>query len=175
LANQQIYPGVHPSRLQVFVGPEVREFSCESSPSKSIFITPTSLPRVLELAGPPPVVPDDGFVSFLQGFASQRRERDGDLGVNMCDMSTHSLRDLRSNLGSVVRTVAASGEEAIITDSGTEVAVIISMADYERLHEHADVADALRLRELRARSFTVISLAEMLDALDVDAGAFAAR
>jgi antitoxin YefM len=49
-------------------------------------------------------------------------------------MSTHSLSDLRSNLGSVVRTVASTGDEAIITDSGTEVAVIISMADYERLH-----------------------------------------
>lgn len=90
-------------------------------------------------------------------------------------MSTHSLRDLRNNLGSVVRAVAATGEEAIVTDSGTEVAVIVSMADYERLHEHADVADALRLRELRASSFRAMSLAEMLDALDVDAGAFASR
>jgi antitoxin YefM len=89
-------------------------------------------------------------------------------------MSTHSLRDLRSNLGSVVRSVAATGEEVIITDSGTEVAVIISMTDYERLHEHADVADALRLRDLRAK-FTVMTLAEMLDALDVDADAFATR
>ncbi|EUA22974.1 prevent-host-death family protein [Mycobacterium xenopi 4042] len=75
----------------------------------------------------------------------------------------------------MVRTVAATGEEAIITDSGTEVAVIISMADYERLHEHADVADALRLRELRARSFTVMSLAEMLNELNVDVDAFATR
>ena len=90
-------------------------------------------------------------------------------------MSTHSLRDLRSSLGSVVRTVAATGEEAIITDSGTEVAVIINMADYERLHEHADVADALRLRELRANSFQAMSLAKMLEALGVDADAFAAR
>jgi antitoxin YefM len=90
-------------------------------------------------------------------------------------MSTHSLRDLRSSLGSVVRTVAATGQEAIITDSGTEVAVIINMADYERLHEHADVADALRLRELRANSFQAMSLAEMLEALGVDADAFAAR
>jgi antitoxin YefM len=90
-------------------------------------------------------------------------------------MSTHSLRDLRSNLGSVVRTVAATGEEAIITDSGTEVAVVISMADYERLHEHADVADALRLRELRTSSFTAMSLGAMLDALGVDVDAFATR
>lgn len=78
-------------------------------------------------------------------------------------------------MGSIVRTVAATGEEVIITDSGTEVAVIISMTDYERLHEHADVADALRLRDLRAKSFAVMTLAEMLDALDVDADAFAAR
>jgi len=90
-------------------------------------------------------------------------------------MSAHSLKDLRSNLGTVVRTVAATGEEVIITYSGTEVAVIISMADYERLHEHVDVADALRLRDLRARSFTAMTLAEMLDALDVDAAAFAAQ
>jgi antitoxin YefM len=95
--------------------------------------------------------------------------------VTCVHMSTHSLRDLRSNLGSVVRTVAATGEEVIVTDSGTEVAVIISMTDYERLHEHADVADALRLRDLRSRSFTAMTLAEMLDALDVDADAFAAR
>ncbi|WP_280439939.1 type II toxin-antitoxin system Phd/YefM family antitoxin, partial [Nocardia cyriacigeorgica] len=59
-------------------------------------------------------------------------------------MSTHSLRDLRMQLGAIVRGVAATGEEAIITDSGSEVAVIISMADYERLHEHADLLDALR-------------------------------
>lgn len=90
-------------------------------------------------------------------------------------MSTYSLRDLRNNLGSVVRAVAATGEEAIVTDSGTEVAVIVSMADYERLHEHADIADALRLRELRAGSFRAMSLAEMLDALGVDAGVFASR
>jgi antitoxin YefM len=74
-----------------------------------------------------------------------------------------------------VRTVAATGEEVIVTDSGTEVAVIISMTDYERLHEHADVADALWLRDLRTRSFTAMTLAEMLDALDVDADAFVTR
>ena len=89
-------------------------------------------------------------------------------------MSTHSLRDLRGSLGSVVRTVAATGEEAIITDSGTEVAVIISLADYERLHEHADVADALRLRRIRDASFEVMSLPEMLDALGVPAETFIA-
>lgn len=90
-------------------------------------------------------------------------------------MSTHSLRDLRNSLGSVVRTVAATGEEAIITDSGTEVAVIINITDYERLHEHADVADALRLRQLRTTAFEKMSLSEMLEALGLDANAFASR
>ena len=90
-------------------------------------------------------------------------------------MSTHSLRDLRNSLGSVVRTVAATGEEAIISDSGTEVAVIISMADYERLHEHADVADELRIRQLRTAAFKTMSLSEMLDALGLDAETFASR
>ena len=93
----------------------------------------------------------------------------------MCNMSTLSLRDLRTQLGSAVRPVAATGEEIIVTDSGTEVAVIISMADYERLHEHADVADALQLRRLRAEPYAARSLPEMLEALGVDAEAFAAQ
>ncbi|MGO4615306.1 type II toxin-antitoxin system Phd/YefM family antitoxin [Nocardia sp. 2YAB30] len=83
-------------------------------------------------------------------------------------MSTHSLRDLRMQLGAIVREVAASGEEAIITDSGTEVGVIISMADYERLHEHADLVDALRLRDIRAEQYSTMSMSEMLDALGID-------
>jgi antitoxin YefM len=85
----------------------------------------------------------------------------------MLNMSTHSLRDLRANLGAVVREVAISGEEAIITDSGTEVAVIINLADYERLHEHADVVDSVRMRELRAGGFKSMSMAELLDKLGV--------
>lgn len=85
----------------------------------------------------------------------------------MFHMSTHSLRDLRAKLGSVVREVAYGGQEAIITDSGTEVAVIINMEDYERLHEHADVADALHLRETRASGFQPLSMAEMLEMLGV--------
>jgi antitoxin YefM len=89
-------------------------------------------------------------------------------------MSTYSLRDLRGNLGAVVRAVAATGEEAIITDSGTEVAVIVSLADYERLHEHADVVDALRLRDLRANPYRALPLADLLAELGVDAEAFAA-
>ncbi len=71
-------------------------------------------------------------------------------------------------LGAIVRGVAATGEEAIITDSGSEVAVIISMADYERLHEHADLLDALRLRDMRAADYTSMSMSEMLDRLGVD-------
>ncbi|WP_433196740.1 type II toxin-antitoxin system Phd/YefM family antitoxin [Nocardia sp. CA-107356] len=83
-------------------------------------------------------------------------------------MSTHSLRDLRMQLGAIVRGVAATGEEAIVTDSGSEVAVIISMADYERLHEHADLVDALRLRHLRGEPYETMTMSEMLDALGVD-------
>lgn len=82
-------------------------------------------------------------------------------------MSTHSLRDLRNNLGAVVREVAYTGHEAVITDSGREVAVIISLDDYERLHEHADVADSLRLRDIRATGFTAMSLDDMLTTLGV--------
>ncbi|MGI8648688.1 MAG: type II toxin-antitoxin system Phd/YefM family antitoxin [Acidimicrobiales bacterium] len=83
-------------------------------------------------------------------------------------MSTHNLRELRAGLGSVVREVAYTGQEAIITDSGTEVAVIINMADYERLHEHADVADAFYLRQARTSGFTSLSMAEMLQLLGVE-------
>jgi antitoxin YefM len=85
----------------------------------------------------------------------------------MLNMSTHSLRDLRSNLGHIVRAVALGGEEAIITDNGTEIAVVINMADYERLHEHADVADALRLREMRIHDYATMSMGDMLAALGV--------
>jgi prevent-host-death family protein len=84
-------------------------------------------------------------------------------------MSTVSLRDLRSRLGSVVRDVAYTGRETIITDSGREVAVIISLDDYERLHEHADVADALRVRGMREIDFATMSLDEMLTALGLSA------
>lgn len=86
----------------------------------------------------------------------------------MLNMSTHSLRDLRMQLGAIVRGVAATGEEVIVTDSGSEVAVIISMADYERLHEHADLVDALRLRHMREEAYETMSMSEMLDALGVD-------
>lgn len=82
-------------------------------------------------------------------------------------MSTHSLRDLRSSLGAVVREVGDTGQEAIITDNGREVAAIIGLDDYERLHEHADIADALRPRELRSAGFATMTVDDMLTALDV--------
>ncbi|MEQ7128014.1 type II toxin-antitoxin system prevent-host-death family antitoxin [Actinopolymorpha sp. B11F2] len=59
------------------------------------------------------------------------------------------------------------GHEAIITDSGRGVAVIISMDDYERLHEHADIVDSLRFRELRDSEDEVMSLEDVMDALGV--------
>lgn len=90
-------------------------------------------------------------------------------------MSTVSLRDLRDRLGAVVREVAFTGSEVMITDNGREIAVIIGLEDYERLHEHADVADALRLRELRSGPFTPVSLGEMLERLGVAAEDFVQR
>lgn len=84
-------------------------------------------------------------------------------------MGTYTLSELRNNLGTAVREVAYTGTEVIITDKGKDVAVIISMTDYERLHEHADVAEALRLRAIRSKSFATMSLAEMLDKLGVSA------
>lgn len=38
-----------------------------------------------------------------------------------------------------------------------------------RLHEHADVADALRLRDMRARDFAAMPLSEMLEELGLSA------
>ncbi|MFI9507221.1 type II toxin-antitoxin system Phd/YefM family antitoxin [Nocardia sp. NPDC052566] len=81
--------------------------------------------------------------------------------------TTYGLRDLRERVGDIVRGVAATGCEVVVTDSGSEIAVIISMADYERLHEHADVADALRLRTIATSPETSIPLADMLDELGV--------
>jgi antitoxin YefM len=86
----------------------------------------------------------------------------------LCTIGTLSLRELRNNLGAVVREVAYTGHEAVITDNGREVAVIISLDDYERLHEHADVANALRLRDMRAAGdYPTMSLGDMLTALGV--------
>lgn len=84
------------------------------------------------------------------------------------------MRELRAKLGTVVRDVAYSGRETLITDNGREIAVIISLDDYERLHEHADVADALHVRALRENDAEPITLADMLDALGVSAEEFLA-
>jgi prevent-host-death family protein len=89
----------------------------------------------------------------------------------MLSMSTVSLRELREQLGTLVRSVATTGEEVVVTDSGTEVAVIISLTDYERLHEHADVADALRLQAIRSTPYTRLTLSEMLEQLGLEAEA----
>ncbi|MGH3975180.1 MAG: hypothetical protein ACRDS9_17900 [Pseudonocardiaceae bacterium] len=58
-------------------------------------------------------------------------------------------------------------------DNGPEVAVIISLDDYERLYEHADVTDALRLRDMRASGFTTVSLDDMFAVLGVSIEEFA--
>ena len=84
-------------------------------------------------------------------------------------MSTVSLRDLRSNPGNVARAVTVGNEEAIIFDGDAEVAVLINLLDYERLHEHADTIDAERLRDMRTRFYEPITLPDMLRALGVAA------
>lgn len=48
-------------------------------------------------------------------------------------MTRHELRDLRWTLRSVVGEVAATGAAVVIADDNTDVAVIVSMSDYERL------------------------------------------
>lgn len=88
-------------------------------------------------------------------------------------MGTMSLRELRDGLGNTVRAVAHTGNETIITDNGKEIAVIINIADYERLHEHADVVDALLLRDLRATRYATTPLADLLGELGVTADQFA--
>ena len=85
-----------------------------------------------------------------------------------------SLRELRDNLGTVVREIGHTGQEVIITDHGKEIAAVVSMADYERLHEHADLADALWLRNARTTEFIPMSLADMMTALGVTLDDFAA-
>jgi antitoxin YefM len=82
-----------------------------------------------------------------------------------------SLAELRSGLGQAAREVARTGEELIVTDHGRELVVIISMEDYERLHEHADVFDAIRLRRLQDAG-PPMSLAEAMAELGVSAAEF---
>lgn len=84
-------------------------------------------------------------------------------------MGEYTLRQLRDNLGNIVREVGHTGHEVFITDHGRAVAVIIAMDDYERLHEHADVADAAWLRQAGGPAAPTMTMAEMLDALGVSA------
>ncbi|MEC3958458.1 type II toxin-antitoxin system Phd/YefM family antitoxin [Nocardia sp. CDC153] len=64
-------------------------------------------------------------------------------------MNTYELRELRARLGAIVRGVAKTGEEAIVADGGSDVAVIISLADYERLRDRAAGGEAPHLHRLR--------------------------
>jgi antitoxin YefM len=65
----------------------------------------------------------------------------------VCVVAVEHIRDLRFRLDWVIDAVVRTGEEVIIVDRDgeTERAVIICMADYERLHEHADDVEARRL------------------------------
>ncbi|HCT77894.1 MAG TPA: hypothetical protein DGG94_21585 [Micromonosporaceae bacterium] len=81
-------------------------------------------------------------------------------------MSTHSLRGLRETLGTVVRSVAAGGEEAIITDNGTEIAAIIPISKLRRLNSDDDgvarrVAFVQRFNESRGIQTTAEGLVAM--------------
>ncbi len=55
-------------------------------------------------------------------------------------MAAENIRDLRWTLDAVVRDVGTTGREVVIVDrdGATELAVIISLADYERLRERRD-------------------------------------
>jgi antitoxin YefM len=85
-------------------------------------------------------------------------------------MSTQSLRGLRENLGTVVRGVAAGGEEAIITDNGTEIAAIIPIGKLRRLGLEDDSARAAnfvrRFNESRNIATTEDGLAAMRTRLE---------
>lgn len=62
-------------------------------------------------------------------------------------MTAHTLKDLRAQLGTVVRqAVANPDEEHVITDNGTPIAVIMPLAELRRLRER------VRIAELRRRS-----------------------
>ncbi|WP_378734991.1 type II toxin-antitoxin system Phd/YefM family antitoxin [Nocardia brasiliensis] len=85
----------------------------------------------------------------------------------MPNTNTRNLHELSADIGTVIRDVVATGEDAIITDGGTEVAVIMSMADYERLHLYAELADAARPGYAGSTEFRAMSISEMLDLLGV--------
>ncbi|HEX6682281.1 MAG TPA: type II toxin-antitoxin system Phd/YefM family antitoxin [Candidatus Limnocylindrales bacterium] len=81
-------------------------------------------------------------------------------------MSTHSLRALRDNLGNVVRGVVASGEPAIITDSGTEIAAIVPIGQLPSLKDdtatrHRQVSFLRRFAKERGIQTTSEGLALM--------------
>lgn len=62
-------------------------------------------------------------------------------------MTAHTLKELRTRLGTVVReAVANPDEEHVITDNGTPIAAIVPLAELRRLREQ------LRVAELRRRS-----------------------
>ncbi|WP_167837607.1 type II toxin-antitoxin system Phd/YefM family antitoxin [Nocardia altamirensis] len=82
--------------------------------------------------------------------------------------STRNLHELPTEIATVIRAVVATGEDAVIADGGTEIAVIMSIADYERLHEYADMADAARPGYVGESEVKAMSIAEMLNVLGVD-------
>lgn len=53
-------------------------------------------------------------------------------------MTTHTLKELRNQLGTVVREAVANPEdEHVITDNGTPVAVIMPLSEVRRLKDKA--------------------------------------
>lgn len=54
-------------------------------------------------------------------------------------MSTSPLTEVRDNLSEIIESVAASGEEWIITKHGRPVAVILGIDEYESLIETVNV------------------------------------
>jgi prevent-host-death family protein len=58
----------------------------------------------------------------------------------------HRVADLGPRLAAVVRHVASTGHPAVLTDGGREVAAIIDIADYRRLHELIELVNGLRLK-----------------------------
>ena len=58
----------------------------------------------------------------------------------------HGVAELGPRVASVVREVARSGQPAVLTDGGREVAAIIDIADYRRLVELVGLVQGLRLR-----------------------------
>ncbi|WP_040739971.1 type II toxin-antitoxin system Phd/YefM family antitoxin [Nocardia tenerifensis] len=85
----------------------------------------------------------------------------------MPNTNTRNLHELSADLAAVVREVVATGEDAVLTDDGVEVAVVMSMADYDRLHLYAELADATRPGYAGATEFRAMSISQMLDVLGV--------